>query len=374
VCGAARAARRRIAFASGGTAGHVYPALAIAEAYRQTCGEVDVLFIGTPGGFEARLVPPRGYRLEIIRGAPLYGVDTCGKIWAAWHLGLGMVQARRLLRAMGVKLVIGLGGYASVGTLLAARYLGLHTAIHEANATPGLANRLLGRLVDRVYLGFGEAADAFPRGRALVTGTPLRGEIIAAGNARQGACRDTERPWRILVTGGSQGSPFLNRHVPDLLTRVGLDGVGLEIRHQVGNSAPEPVRAAYQAAKLSASVTPYIEDMAAAYGWADFVIACAGSGTVAELAVCGLPSLLVPLSAAAADHQAVNARAYAQASGVWWVREADWQTESLAAQLVSLFGDVMARQEAASRLRRLAIPQAAQRLVVDCEAMMAGQW
>lgn len=332
-----------------------------------------MLFIGTPDGFEACLVPPHGYCLEVIQGLPVFGVSAWGKMRAAGHLGFGFVQARRLLKARGVKLVIGLGGYASVGTLLAARHLGLRLAMHEANTVPGLANRLLGGLVDRVYLGYREAAGAFPRSRTLVTGNPVRREILAVAQAKQEAPLDLGRPRHILVTGGSQGSPFLNQRVPDLLERVAPYGLALEIRHQVGTFDPEPIRTAYHAAHLSASVMPYIEDMAEAYGWADFVIACSGSGTLAELAVCGLPSLLVPLSTAAGDHQAVNARAFANASGAWWLREADWQAEPLAARLAALLDDAAALRAVAARIRQFATPGAAQRLVADCEAMLAGR-
>src|SRR5262245_39340661 len=163
---------RRIAIVGGGTAGHVYPALAIADAYRRVCAPVDVLFIGTPVGFEGRLVPAYGYRLQTIRGTPLVGTGIQGKLRALGTLSVGMAQARRLLRAHGAQLVVGLGGYASVGVLLAAWSLGLRTVIHEANLVPGLANRLLGRLAHRVYLGFEAACWAFAPDRTVITGNP----------------------------------------------------------------------------------------------------------------------------------------------------------------------------------------------------------
>jgi UDP-N-acetylglucosamine--N-acetylmuramyl-(pentapeptide) pyrophosphoryl-undecaprenol N-acetylglucosamine transferase len=366
--------QRRLTIVGGGTAGHVYPALTIADTYLQTFGNVDVCFIGTPAGCEARLVPAHGYRFTMLQGSPWFGVGVRGRLHATRTLVLGIAQARRLLRAQGAKLVIGLGGYASAGVLLAAQSLGLRTAIHEANIVPGLANRWLGRLADRVYLGFKAAGWAFPPDRTLVTGNPVRPEIAAVGAERRRATRSVHQPVRILVTGGSQGAPFLNWNAPDLLRQVAGHGLALEVRHQVGDDNPELVRAQYTRAQISASVMPYIETMADAYRWADFAIVRSGSGTLAELAACGLPALLVPLPTAAGDHQTVNAMAFAEAGGGWWIREADWQVQAQAVRLAALLRDANALTGMAERARCLATPEAASVLVADCEALMAGQW
>ena len=365
---------RRIAIVGGGTAGHVYPALAIADAYRRAYAHVDVLFIGTPVGFERRLVPAYGYRLQTIRGTPLVGTGILGKGRALSTLSIGVTQARRLLREHGAQLVVGLGGYASVGVLLAAWSLGLRTVIHEANLVPGLANRLLGRLAHRVYLGFEAACWAFAPDRTVITGNPVRPDIAAISTVGRQAPCPRARPVHILVTGGSQGSPFLNQAAPALLSQVADSGVALHIRHQVGDDDLQPVHAAYQQARLSASVTSYIPDMAEAYQWADFVIACSGAGTIAELAVCGLPALLVPLPNSANNHQTVSAAAFAQAGAGWWVREHEWHPPTLATRLVSLLSDANAWTAMSERARGLATPHAAEVLVADCEALMAGQW
>jgi UDP-N-acetylglucosamine--N-acetylmuramyl-(pentapeptide) pyrophosphoryl-undecaprenol N-acetylglucosamine transferase len=323
---------------------------------------------------ERRLVPAYGYPLHMVQGAPLVGTNLGGKLRAVTTLSRGIVQARHLLRQHGTQLVIGLGGYASVGVLLAAHSLGLRTAIHEANIVPGLANRLLGRFADRVYLGFAAARWAFPTARTVITGTPVRPEILWRGAAKRFAPCLPDRPLRLLVTGGSQGAPFLNQHVPPLLRRVAVHGLELDIRHQVGEHDPAPVCLAYAQARLRAAVTPYIEDMAAAYHWADFVIARSGAGTIAELAACGLPALLVPLPGSANDHQTVSAAAFAQTGAGWWVREDDWHADTIATRLATLFHDAEACTAMSQQARRLATPDAAQRLVADCEAMMAGQW
>src|SRR5712692_3331133 len=223
-----------IAVVGDGTAGHVYPALAIADAYRQFCDTADLLFIGAPDGFAARLAPSHGYRVALVPSGPLFGVGVAGKLRTLWRLGVGVRQARRVLRAAETKLVIGVGGYASAAALLAAKSLRLATAIYEANTVPGLTNALLGRFVDRIYLGFAAAGWGFPADRTLVTGNPVRPRILAVGGKERIAPHGTGRPVHILVTGGSLGAPFLNQQVPDLLARVAARGLSIEVRHQVG--------------------------------------------------------------------------------------------------------------------------------------------
>lgn len=364
----------RIAVVGDGTAGHVYPALAIADAYRQFSATVDLLFIGVPDGFAARLAPTHGYRLALVQGGPLFGVGIASKLRTLWRLGVGVQQARQVLQAANTRLVIGVGGYASAAALLAAKSLRLSTAIYEANTVPGLANQLLGRAVDRVYLGFAAAGRIFPEGRTLVTGNPIRPGILAAGSKERVAPHGGGRPVHILVTGGSLGAPFLNQKVPELLGQVAARGLPIEVLHQVGGFDRQQVRAAYAPAKVPASIVSYIDDMTEAYRWADFAIARAGAGTIAELAVSGLPALLVPLPHAPGDHQVTNALAFADAGGGWCVQEKNWHLEALTAQLAMFFTDAAAWTTASQCARRFATPDAARAIVTDCEALMVGRW
>lgn len=181
--------------------------------------------VGTPYGFESRLVPRSGYRLAIVQGGPLSGVRITEKLKTLWRVGIGIIQARRVLREADSKLVIGIGGYASGATMLAATSLGLRTAIYEANTVPGFTNSLLGRVVDRIYLGFAVAAPAFPPGRTLVTGNPVRPDIVSVGRAERREPYSRGTCARVFVTGGSLGAPFLNRHVPELLRQVADRGL-----------------------------------------------------------------------------------------------------------------------------------------------------
>jgi UDP-N-acetylglucosamine--N-acetylmuramyl-(pentapeptide) pyrophosphoryl-undecaprenol N-acetylglucosamine transferase len=368
------ATQRRIAIAAGGTAGHVYPALATADAYREAFPDTEILFIGSPHGLESRLVPARGYDLEIICGAPLVGAGAGGKIRALTNLAIGTGEARRLLKARNTRFVIGFGGYASAGALIAARSLGLRTAIHEANVVPGLANRWLGRLADRIYLAFGETKPAFSESRALVTGNPVRHEIVSVREKRRQSFGRSGSRVRVLVTGGSGGSDFLNRRVPALLGKIAGLGFTLEARHQAGEVSLEPIRSAYATAGIPASVATYIDDMAEAYAWADFAIACAGSQTLSELSVCGLPYLLVPLAGAAADHQIDNAVAFTERGNGLWVRQEAWDADSLAGEIGALLGE---RQRRGDALETETAPReidAAERLIADVEAIMRGRW
>jgi UDP-N-acetylglucosamine--N-acetylmuramyl-(pentapeptide) pyrophosphoryl-undecaprenol N-acetylglucosamine transferase len=360
--------RRRVAIVAGGTAGHVYPALALADAYRQARTDVDLLFIGTADGWETRLVPAHGYRLEVVPGSPLYGVGLRGVLRAARDLLAGTRAARRLLQTQRTELVIGFGGYVSAGTILAARMLGLRTAIHEANVVPGLTNRLVGHLVDRVYLAFAEASRAFPLRRTVVTGMPLRAGFANAQRSRD--AYGASRPRRLLVTGGSGGSRFLNERVPELAARIAQRAVAIEVLHQAGDWPIEPVQALYAATGTTATVVPFIDDIGAAYAWADFAVTCAGAGTLAELAAAALPALLVPLASAAADHQTRNAEAFARAAGLRCVAEAAWQTDALAEYIVVLLQNADAWAAAAARVGSLAHADAAVRLVADCEALL----
>jgi UDP-N-acetylglucosamine--N-acetylmuramyl-(pentapeptide) pyrophosphoryl-undecaprenol N-acetylglucosamine transferase len=359
--------RRRVAIAAGGTAGHVHPALAIADAYRDAVDDLSVVFLGTPDGLEARLVPRHGYRLAPIPAAPLFGVGIAGKLRAMTALVAGTAAARRVLHEQRSEIVVGFGGYASAGTLLAARTLGIPMVVHEANAVAGLTNRLLGRLADRVALGFASAAEGFAAAKTLVTGMPVGAAILRLGATTATRPRD-HAPLHVLVCGGSGGSGFLNARVPELLARVAARGPALAVRHQVGAASPAPTAAAYARAGIPADVVPYLADMADAYDWADFAVTCAGAATLAELAAVGLPALLVPLAHAARDHQTANARAFAALTGVRWVCESDWSIAALAPEVADLLGSPPARAAAAVRMRAAARPDAARAVVAACEA------
>jgi UDP-N-acetylglucosamine--N-acetylmuramyl-(pentapeptide) pyrophosphoryl-undecaprenol N-acetylglucosamine transferase len=361
----------RVAIACGWTGGHVYPALAVADAWRHAAPGVELILLGSAGGFEARLVPAHGYRLALIHAAPFAGVGLGAKMRALWATAVGTLEARSILRAERVELVLGFGGYVAAPAVLAAWSLGVPTVLHEANAVAGVANRTLARLADRVLLGFETPGDTLADD-AAVTGMPIRAAIAAlAAQTRQPPAAGA--PIRVLVTGGSHGSRFLDERVPDLLTRVAARGLRVEARHQVGNGDLERTRAHYAAAAIPATVVAYLDDMAAAYAWADVAIVSAGAGTLAELAAAGLPAVVVPLASAAGDHQSANARVFAAATGASWTREETWDADERAAWLVSLVTSSEAWRAASAGVRRLARADAAAAVLRVCNAILSAR-
>ncbi len=365
----------KIVLAGGGTGGHVTPALALADAFRAEVPGCDVLFIGTPQGMEATLVPKRGWRIETVPGSRLVGGGLLAKFKGLGNLLQGILAARAILKRERPSLVIGVGGYASGAALLAARTLNIPTAVHESNAVPGLTNRVLGALVDRVYLGFAAARSDFPRDTCVVSGNPVRPEIRIVGGQRPETWDGAQRqhPPRILVVGGSQGSEFLNERVPGLLAALAELGVTVEVRHQVGKLSAAPVVARYVDNGLTHTVESFIDDMAAAYAWADLAITRSGSGTVAELAAASLPALLVPFPHAAGDHQAANAKAFADAGAGAWVRQGEWNEARLAHNLKDLLTNPLKWQAASLAARQMAGGDAALAVVEDCQEWLGAR-
>jgi len=331
-----------------------------------------VAFAGALDGPAERLLAARGFRLSPVSGSQLVNVGVRGKLAAVPRVLAGMAQARRLLRAQDTRLAIGLGGYASGAVLLAARAYGAGVAIHEANVVPGVANRMLAPFVHRIYLGFAASAGAFPARKSVLTGHPVRPDIAALA-AEPRTAPERGRPVRVLVLSSTRGEAFLAARVPSLLAEIERRGIIVEALHQSGEVAPGDVAHAYRRAGVKATVAPYLDEIASAFRWADLVIARSGAGTIAEAAAAGVPSLLVPLADASDDHQAANAAAVAAAGAGLAVREADWHGDALGARVAALL-EAPAWTVAARAARGLAMPDAAARIVADCETFMAGRW
>jgi UDP-N-acetylglucosamine--N-acetylmuramyl-(pentapeptide) pyrophosphoryl-undecaprenol N-acetylglucosamine transferase len=363
---------RRIAMAVGDTAGHVLPAMAIADAYCDAFRDVVVTFLAGESGSANRLIPPTGHTLFAVPSTPLTRVGPVGRVAGAIRVVPTFILARRLLRQRGVRLVIGTGGAASGGVVLAARTLGLRTAIIEPNAVPGLANRLLSRVAERVYVMFDEAAHCFPAGRTLKTGLPLLASRV--GLLRDRTPPSLTRPARLFVTGGSRGDAFLSAQVPSMVSRLPALGVRAEVRHQVTSADPIGLEQQYSQVGVPVQVLPFVSDVSEHYDWADMIIARAGAGTLSELALAGLPSFLVPLADAAGDHQAKNAAAFASRGAALWVRERDWRGDSVAAAIAEVLREAAKWSVMSAAARALATPDAAAQIVRDCERAMQQRW
>lgn len=357
---------RSIVIAGGGTGGHVYPGVAIAEEILARAPTAKVAFIGTTRGMEARILPTLGYALETISVSRLKGGGLLAKLKGLFRLPIGIFQSWRILRRLEPEVVIGVGGYASGPALLAAWMTFRKTAIQEQNATPGLTNRWLGKLVKRVFVGFAAATSHFSQKKTVVTGNPVRRAIANELRATTRAAGGDAL--RVLVFGGSQGASFLNDKVPELLAALAARGVTLTITHQTGPSEVEATRQRYAALALTADVVPFIDQMAAAYAVCDLAICRAGALTLAELTAASLPSLLVPFPHAADNHQEANARVLEAAGAAFVCTQSNWdlarQTEALAALTDPARLEAMARAA-----RSLAQVDAARTIVDQLEAL-----
>jgi UDP-N-acetylglucosamine--N-acetylmuramyl-(pentapeptide) pyrophosphoryl-undecaprenol N-acetylglucosamine transferase len=303
----------------------------------------------------------------------LVRTGVAGKVAALARVGPCITRGRRILDKRRTRLVIGSGGYASGGVLLAARSLGLSTAIIEPNVQPGLANRLLKRTAQRAYFTHPGAARGFPPDRILLTGTPVRCALARGSSATRRPPAPGE-PRRVLVLSGSRGAEFLSRHVPPLLGRLRGSAIDIEVLHQLGAPDDGRTQQAYDKAGVTASVVSHIADMPRAYGWAHLAIARAGASTLAELALAGLPSLIVPLADAAEGHQTANARCHAETGAAAWISESEWEPGRAAEQLAAILLDADKWQAMARSARALAIPDAAAQIVDDCERVMRDRW
>lgn len=357
--------RERLVIVCGGSGGHVQPALTVADAWRRRVPDVELVLVGPDADTVAAAVRAAGHRFACMPAAPFAREGATGKLRAVALATIGAARhGRRLLRTEGATLVLGFGGYAAAPATVAAWSLGVPSLVHEANATAGLANRLTARLAAGVLLGFARASTEFA-GTVRVTGTPIRPAIAALASARRpvpapGATR------LVLVSGGSLGSPFLDRHVPAMLARVRAAEVDLEVLHQVGRGDVAATRAAYAAAGVAARVVREVDDMPAAYARAAAAVVCAGAVTLAEIASAAVPAIVVPLGSAAFDHQSANARAFAAETGATWVSENAWEHDALAAHLAEVLTSQEAWERAAAGVRRFARPDATDAVVDAC--------
>ncbi len=349
------------------------PALAIADAYEAMVGDVRVRLYAAPGGPAARLALAAGRPLIDVSASALARAGLPSRVVALFRAARAVATIRRRLREDGSRLVIGTGGYASGPVLVAARSLGLATAIVEPNAVPGLANRWLRRWVDRAYVSTEEVAHLLAPASALVTGTPVAAAIASALDAPREALRPGTAV-HVLVTGASRGERFLGDEVPAMLAQVQARGVPLRVRHQAGGLDLGDLARAYAQHGLDATVVDFIDDMASAYAWAHFVIGRAGAGTIAELGLAGLPALLVPLGDAAEDHQSANAARHAARGAALMTRESAWDNGRVAEDVAALLASPARWQAMSDAARAAARPDAATAVVADCERLMEGRW
>lgn len=347
--------------AGGGTGGHVFPALAIARRAIEKDPLAEVLFVGTQQGIEARVVEPAGFRLETIDFCGFAGKSALKKAQVLIKLIGSTRTALTILRRFKADVVVGVGGYASLPMLVAAAINRTPVVLHEQNAWPGLANRLASRWAKRICVSMADVERLFPRCAVVMTGNPVRQDLFDCP------------PWKgehpqLLVFGGSQGARALNRAVVEALPRLQQALPELSIVHQTGKAEMADVVTGYNDRKFeSVEITPFIDDMAAAYRKSQLVLCRAGATTIAELAACGRAAVLVPLPQAAADHQTRNAEVLAAHEAAVMMPQADLNGESLATQLIELFQQPERLVEMGQYARQLAAKGAADLILNECQ-------
>ncbi|HVW29034.1 MAG TPA: undecaprenyldiphospho-muramoylpentapeptide beta-N-acetylglucosaminyltransferase [Polyangiaceae bacterium] len=345
-------------FAGGGTGGHVFPMIAVADAVRALRPDVELVFAGTERGLEVKLVPARGFALTTLRIAPLRGGGVRGAARGTYLAARAVAEARQLVRRVSPAAVLSIGGYAAGPVALAAWSLGVPVALVEPNAAIGIANRLAAPFVRRAYVAFPEARKHFRRGAALLTGVPLRGGFASSDH-------HPGRVLSVLVLGGSQGAESLNRTVPEALSRVDVNVV-----HQCGAGRDAAVRALYAELGLGARarVEAFIDDMPAALSKADVVIGRAGASAVAEICAVGRASVLIPYPFAG-DHQRHNAESLERAGAAVCIRTKDATRDRLTAVLRRMDRDRAALAAMAAAARALGRPEAATVIAEDLLAL-----
>ena len=349
---------------AGGTGGHVFPALAVAEHLRAS--GVPLTWLGTGRGLEATLVPRAGYPFTAVSARGLRRTGLLKQLAAPLWLVLALIECLWLLRRQKPGAVLGMGGYASGPGGLAAWLMRIPLLIHEQNAVPGVTNRLLAAFATRVMESF---PDSFPARRsALCTGNPVRAEVAAlASSPMVSSLARGPGPGgalRLLVVGGSQGAAALNRVVPKAIAQVPWRAI--DVWHQVGRLDGGETGKRYAALGIEARVEPFIENVAAAYAWAELVLCRAGASTVFELCAAGAPAILVPYPYAVDDHQSANARYLAERGAAILLPQGDLDETALAALLRALREDPARLAEMAAEARRLACPEATARVAAQC--------
>ena len=358
---------RDIVFAGGGTGGHLFPALAVADELRRRHSERAVVFIGGRQGLEGRLVPKAGYPLRTLPMSGLKGASLGKRLLGALAAASAVGRCLVWFLARRPALVVGVGGYASGPAVLAAWLLRIDTMLMEQNHFPGATNRWLAPRADAVCVP-SEAAKKRLDGIGIVTGNPVRPEFAAIGPSPNG-----QRP-SVLVFGGSRGARSINRAMSEALAGLEAISPAPRIVHQTGPEEFDAVARAYASHPgLSADVRPFIDDMPAVLAAADLVVCRAGATTLAELAAAGRAAILVPYPHAADDHQRMNAEAVRDAGAAVVIRDSDLDGARLASEIRELSADRSRRDGMAAAARALARPDAAARIADVAGALLDGK-
>ncbi|MBI2359872.1 MAG: undecaprenyldiphospho-muramoylpentapeptide beta-N-acetylglucosaminyltransferase [Deltaproteobacteria bacterium] len=352
----------RVIMAGGGTGGHLFPGLAVAREFQRRDQMTKVLFVGTKQGIESRILPREGFPLETIPVRGMKGRGLRGMGQAAYGIPAGLWRSFGILGRFRPDLVVGLGGYSSGPVLLAAKVKRRRTVIMEQNLQPGFTNRILGRVVDRVFASYEESAVYFPRAKVVVTGNPVRWQALPE------VARDEK--FTLLVCGGSAGAHRINASVVEALQTMRDLASALRVIHQTGEADFAAMKGAYSLLPFEAELMPFIDKMDQAYARADLILCRAGASTVAELTSFGKAAILVPYPYAVYDHQRLNARALEERGAAEVLLDRELDGEKLGRRIRALYEDRDRLRTMGRAARKLGKPEAAKRIVDECYGLV----
>jgi UDP-N-acetylglucosamine--N-acetylmuramyl-(pentapeptide) pyrophosphoryl-undecaprenol N-acetylglucosamine transferase len=359
----------RMLIAGGGTGGHLFPGMAMAEELLSRSPGNEVVFVGTGRGLEARVVPQCGYPLETIPVLPIRGRGFFSVLRSIFTLPRALAASMRIIRSRKPDIVVGVGGYASGPVVLAAWLMRVNRVICEQNTVPGTTSRILGRLAEAVFIAFEESREFFPGRKAHLLGNPIRRELV--DNYLRSKIPTGK--FTVLVFGGSQGARVINTAFADAVERMKEAWEGMAVIHQTGRADFAEVSARYGKMGFDAEVVEFIEDMSPAYRKADLIVCRAGATSLAELGVCRKPAILIPYPFAADDHQQRNAEAMERAGAAVVIRQDALTGGSLAGAVMKLRGNpdlIRSMEIAAGSVGR---PQAAKECVDFCIELVRGR-
>ena len=355
----------RLIVTGGGTGGHLFPAIAVARGMQARVAGSTILFIGTGRQIDSRALSGLGFDRETLTFSGVKGMGLVGALRSAVRLPLALLQAGKVLRRFKPDLVFGVGGYVTGPVLLAAKIFRVPICIHEQNSVPGLANRLAGKIADRVCISL-PCEPSFTEKKTVMTGNPVREELLDA--AEKKTTRE-DGTVTLLILGGSQGAHRVNELMLEAATVLQAKDEKLSIIHQTGSKDEDMVRDGYKKIGQQAEVADFFTDMVDLYSRADLVISRAGATTLAELAVMGLPALLIPFPFAADDHQTSNADYYVKSGGAKVFQETDLSAAQLAEEISALIQEREKLQTMSAGMKSQGKPEATERILDVCEQL-----
>lgn len=360
----------RLLITGGGTGGHLFPAVAAAQALKKRQPESDILFIGTRRKIDTTSLNSYGFESSSIHSHGLKGKNIKELIKALAVLPVSFIQAVTRIRRFKPDVALGVGGYVTGPVMLAAKFLGVPTIVHEQNSIPGMANRKLGAIVDKICISLPGSEAFFPSTKVVMTGNPVRQNILEL--SKENTKKNIGRP-TLLVLGGSQGANALNKAVTEVICNdISGQLAGLSVIHQTGRNDADWVREKYTNAGVIAQVEPFFQDMKSIYEKADFLISRAGATTLTELAVLGKPAILIPYPFAADNHQKKNADYYVQGGGSLQISEMELDSHSLTTALNSLIDDRDKLKSMGDAMKQMGTPDAAERIIDVCIQAASG--